>query len=489
MAREIEQDAQSPVIPAPFRGLNTREAFTALQPDEARELENWFPDVGSCRIRPGYTPHVLIAGGYPVKTLARYASGSANVLVGASGGNLYDVSSVTAVALTATTYASDYWSTDQHNGYLFGVNGQDTPWMFQGTTVSATGFTGPTLTTLRTVKSVHNRLWFTINNSADVYYGGIMSITGALTQFQLSQIADGGKCLAVYPWHNNTVFVMSTGEVIIYSGDPATDFAIVDKYQAPILVEADAAVKMGGELVLLTSSGPISMDIVTAGLGFNLDALGNWGKISPAWRSDYAIYGANTGWFGKFIDGVMYLNVPIGSGVSKQYVYNTRNQSWTTYASLPIASIEYLNGVTYFGSVVDGNVYSHGTGSDNGAQIMATGRPGFSFLGDSAHAKQFVQIRPNIIFDGAASGQFQVDIDFKSSNITAPVVSLSTATGSTPWGSSWGSVWASSATSNPRWHAVRGYGRAVSPVIRVMSTSDNTWWFSTDVLSIQGAQL
>ena len=482
-------DSGSPPIPAPFRGLNTREAYTALQPDEARELENWFPDDGSCRVRPGYTTHSLIAGGDPVQTLSRFSSGSANVLVAAAGGELYDVTTATPSALTTATYSVNYWSTVQHNGYLFGVNGTDAPWRFNGSAVSATGFTGPTLTTLKSVRAVRNRLWFTVNNSADVYYGGLLYVTGALTVFQLSQVASGGYCLGVFPWKDFTVFAMSTGQVLVYQGDPASDFDDVGKFSAPPVVAHDAAVEMGSELVLLTSSGPISMDLISAGLAFNLDALGNWGKVGPAWKKDYALYKANQKWFGKFIDGIVYFNIPVGASVSKQYVYNTRTQAWTTYTNLPISSIEYMNGTTYFGSISDGNVYRHATGSDNGAEIIAIGRPGFSFLGDANRSKQFVQMRPQIRCDGGASGQFHVDVDFESKPITGQVNNLSASGGTSPWGSAWGSPWATAGTSHPRWHTVKGNGRAVSPVVKVMSTADNTEWFSTEILAIPGGQL
>ena len=480
---EAQGLAQSYPVPAPTLGLNTRDHFTNLQPNEARELVNWLPDVGVCKVRPGYEAwcNTATGTGHPVQTLVRYVSGSTQKLLAASNGSLFEVLSGTPSTL-ASGYSVNLWSTDFFNGYVFGVNGTDTPWRWDGSSILATGWSGPTLSQIRTVKAVGDRLWVTVKNSGDVWYGGSMYVTGPLTVFQSSQIADGGYCIGVFPWRDCTCIVMSTGQVLIYQGDPATTFSLVSKYYAPPMVEYDAAVKLGGELVLITNSGPISMDIISAGLGFNLDALGNWGKIGPSWQSDYITYGSNSGWFGKFLNGLIYFNIPNGNSPSKQYVFNTRNQGWTSYNNLPIASIEAVGKVIYLGSEADGNVYTHAGGIDGSSQISTIARTGYSYFGSPGNNKVYSRVKPNIFTSGSLTGQFGIDVDFVDTDISGATYDLGTSGGSTPWDSPWDSAWSDSPVAQPKWIAVNGKGRAASPVMRTYSSGDDVTWYSTEVL-------
>ena len=501
-------------FPAPVKGLNTRDSVQALQPDEARVLVNWLPDQGCCRVRPGYSGYsditfpeplfdstsatfdstkltfdstLTTATGPAVRTLVPYQNGATNTMIVACNGKLWNVTggTATALALPGAGYLSDYWSTDYLNGYIFAVNGVDTPWRFNGTTVSNMTFTGATLANLRTVKVSGFRAWFTQNNSGDVYYGPQLGVTGALSLFQISQIADGGNCLAVFPWQTYTCFFMSTGQVLVYSGDPTTDITLATKYYAPPLIEPDSCVKMGGELIAITTAGPISMDVIASGNAFNLAALGDWGKIAPSWKTDYAIYGSNLGWWGRFLDGFVYLNVPLGTNAtSKQYVWNTKQPAWTTYNYWPCASLAYMNGVLYMGSSLnDGAIYEVGGGLDNGNQITAQARPGFSYMGSPGTKKTATAIKPEIYTAYSLTGQFQIDTDFNAAPFN-PSISLTAASPgtSTPWGSAWGSAWSTTTLSTPKVFGCYGEGHALSAVIQTQSSGNDVQWFSTDVL-------
>ena len=501
VCRKIFPEAQGVAgavpFPAPVRGLNTRESFAALQPDEAYELVNILPQSGGCTIRPGYSTYGTISGNKPVKTLAVCPVGGSVSLLAATNGGLYNIISGTPSTL-ATGYANDYWHTSFMGGYLFGVNGQDTPWRYDGSSISATGLSGPTLTSMNTMNNVMFRLWATVNNSGDVWYGPLEGVTGPLTKFAVSQIANGGYCMGVFEWpaQNATVMCFSTGQVLVYQGDPSTNMTLTSstKYYAPPLIEPGAAVQMGGELVLITVSGPITMDLVAAGLGFELDALQVWGKIWPAWQADYAQYGANAGWFGKFIAGNVYFNVPTGGGVSKQYVFTTRNQAWTNYAKLPLQTLEgvNLNGVQsiYFGSANnDGNVYLHAGGQDNGNQIVSLSRSAFTYGGTPGKKKRYTQIKPNIFTTGGLSVQAQIDTDFNRQPVTAAITPMSAAGSSTPWGSSWGAPWATVTQNRPGWIGAAARGHSASAVVQIYSTGTDVKWQSSDVMATGGGSL
>lgn len=491
--------AESFTIPAPLLGLNTRENYTLLQPTEARVLENWLADEGAVRVRPGHAEHQEISGAAVVPTLTLFKGAASQKLIAGADGEIWDVTGA-ASALTTANYTSDRWQTENFNGFLFGVNGTDTPWRYDGSTVAATGFTGPTLTSLQTVSQVRNRLWFTLINSADVRYGGIGAVTGALTTFQLSQIAGGGKCVAIGSWSRDggdgsddlTVFVMSTGEVIAYQGDPATNFALIGKYAAPAPVSIGGLVKIGGELVIPTVSGPVPVSAIVAGNAFRQEALAEWGKIAPSWSRDATRYGANLGWRAHFFAGIVYFVMPTGVAASKIYVLNTRNAAWTIYTGLPVAQFADLGTTLYFGSYSDGWVYRHGTGTDNGAAIATLARQGFSAgPGGGSRSSQYTMMSPLFTATGPLQAQFQVDVDFIERAITAAVVEISADAEGAAWDEEdWDDAdWAGDAANFALWHSIEGKGRAVAPVMRTFSTADSVEWSVSRLLAKPGGAL
>lgn len=492
IAKQSQGTGKPFVVPAPFLGFNSRESYSSLQPTEARILENWLPDEGAVKVRPGRILHQEVAGATSVPSLMKWKGAIGEKLLGAAGGNIYDISG--SPTIIGAGYATNRWSTANFNGYIFGVNGADTPWRYNGSVFGATGFTGPGLASLQTISQARNRLWATVVNSADVYYGPIGGVTGALTAFQLSQIAAGGKCMGIGSWSRDagdgsddfTVLVMNTGEVIVYQGDPATSFSLVGKYAAPAPIGTDFLVKVGGELVVMTTSGPIPVSAVVAGNAFSFDALQTWGKVAPAWRTDYSLYGINPGWNAYFFDGIVYFNITTGVTSTKQYVLNTRTNAWTTYSNLPVSMFADYLGSLYFGGYSDGNVWRHAGGTDNGAQIITLARQGASYPGGASRAKQFTMFMPLMDMIGPTQFQFGLDIDFQDASLGATVFDLSTAGTGAAWGAPWGSPWGSSGRSLRRWYSARGYGRAVAPAIRTLSVADSCSWFASQLILVPG---
>jgi hypothetical protein len=487
-------------IPAPLLGLNSRDDFTLLKPTEARILENWLPDEGSCRVRPGYTEHQEISGETSVPSLMVWEGATGRKLVAASGGEIYDVTGSPSALTAGANYTDDLWSTANFNGWLFGVNGTSTPWRYDGgVATAATGFTGPTLTTLQTVSQVRNRLWFSRTGTADFSYGGIGAVTGALTAFQISQIASGGRGMDVGAWSRDagdgsddfTVFIMSTGQIIVYQGDPATNFALVGKYSAPAPVGPDCTIQIGGELIVMTVSGPIPVSAVVAGNAFQPEALGMWGKITGSWATDFKRYGSNAGWNAYFFNGLVYFVIPTGLNNNKVYVLNTRNSAPTVYTGMPIAMFGDVSGNLYFGSCSDNGIWRHATGTDNGAEISTLARQGWSYPTSGKRSAQFTMMRPHISASAACQAQFQVDVDFTDGEITAPVVNLVAEAEGAEWDvAAWDEEdWASDPVSHRFWHSIRGKGRAVAPVVRTYSTADLVEWSATDILAKAGGVL
>ena len=329
------EQGQSKTLPGPYAGLNLRDDITALDPNEARVLDNWRAKSGNLVLRPGYEPFVTSVGIGEVPTLAAFSGLTALKMVAASDGKIFDVTSAGAATQLATGFTSNRWQTGLYNNRLQLVNGADAPQVYNGSTVGAAVWSGLglTATNLVNVAPVRNRLWFCESNAADVWYGEVGSIAGNLKKFQLSQIASGGTCMAIGSWSRDagdgaddlTVFVMSTGEIIVYQGDAGTSFELVGKYPAAPPIGRRCLFKVGGELVVITRLGLLPVSAAMGGVALDLAKIDPWGKIAPGFAADAVLYGNNAGWHGVLHEGVVYINVPTIPGVtSKQWVLDTR---------------------------------------------------------------------------------------------------------------------------------------------------------------------
>ena len=301
--------AQNVPIPAPSLGMNTRDGVSSLDIREARSIRNMIVENGKLRIRKGKTSHTTITGASSTGSMFVHEGVSANVILAAADGEIWDVTGVTASVLTSASYTSDTWSIVQFNDTAIGVNGADTPWAFDGSTVGASGFSGSGLTiaNLRTVNVVGTRLWFTEVDKADVWYGDLDAVTGTLTKFQLSQQTKGGYCAGIFGYGVNIVFVMSSGEIVTYQGDveDTNGFARSGTYDAPRPIGYNCGLTVGNDLVLITQAGPLPFEYIISGVAFDSQALQHWGKISPSFVDDYTNYGSYTEWNGTYSGGLV----------------------------------------------------------------------------------------------------------------------------------------------------------------------------------------
>ncbi len=470
-------------IPAPTLGMNTRDGVSSLDPREARLMENLLAETGKVIVRKGKTEHEAVSGASAIGLLWTHQGVSADVLIAGAAGELYNVTG-TPSALTSNSYSLDIWSVAQFNDTSIGVNGTDTPWAYDGSSVGATGLSGSGLTiaNLRTVHVVGVRLWFTEEASADVWYLAADAITGTLTKFNLSQETKGGYCVGVYEFGPYTVFVMSTGEILTYQGDPGLDFSFVKRYMAPKPVGYDPGVNVSGDLVLMTQSTPMPFEYIAAGVAFDTTALDKWGKIAPSWAKDFETYGSLAGWNGKFINGLVIFNVPLSTTESKQWVFNTRTKSWSLYTNFPASEFAELGGTIYFGSKAENKVFSNTGGTDDGDAIEAICRQGFAYPFASRVNAQFNLARLNVTATGIVTAQLQVDVDFIESGISAPEVEIATS-GSGAWDGPWDEPWGEDGAARLRWSSVRGFGSAVAPVVKFHSQADVLEWSATDVIA------
>lgn len=487
-ASRQEKGQGTPIpIPAPSGGMNTRANYLELPANKARWLKNFIPTTGRCVVRPGYSSYADIEDTTGGLSLMEYRGETGTTLLAAaSDGDIYSVSSG-SVSSKGSGYSQHPWSWENLNGYLIAVNGADTGWSYNGSTLAALTFTGVTLSTLRTVKECGNRLWFTVNNSASPWYGPVAGVSGALTKFDLKQIAKGGKCLGVYPWQSSTVFIMSTGEVLVYSGDPSTDFTRQGAYWMPPPVGYDPAVKVGNELIIMTSAGPIPMQYIVSGLAFDADSLQSWSEIQPSWTADFADYGANVGWSATYHGGMVYFNIPTSSTTAKQWVNNLNipGGAWTFYGEMNAGEFARTSEGLFFIDKSAGRVCKHTGATDISDPVIAEARPGYILPSQGRSAFEYTLARVNYDADGIAYSQIVVDVDFRETDFPLNYTQLSVEGGGGAWDDPWDSAWGEEARAQLRWQKIHGVGRAVAPCIRIKNYADSFQWFATDVLGAQ----
>ena len=476
---------QSIPIPAPTQGMNTRDGVQSLQPTECRSLRNMIAERGKVVIRKGKTAHQTISGASSIGTMFTHEGVSADVLLAAAAGEIYNVTG-TPSALTSNSYNSDVWSIVQFNDTTVAVNGQDTPWAFDGSTVGASGLSGSglTITNLRTVHIAGVRMWFTEVDQAWVWYLGVSSVTGTLTKFRLDQETKGGYCVGIYEYGSYTVFVMSSGEVVAYQGDPGVDFSKVKSYQAPRPVGYDPAIDVNGEPVIMTASGPLPLEAIARGIDDSSVDQGPWGKIAPTWASDFENYGSNSGWNGIFFMGLVILNLQIDASTSKQWIFNTRTKSWSFFENLDGFQFAELGGTLYFGDKASNQIWSYAGGTDNSDVITGTIRGGFVYPFGQQVNGQYTLARLNVSATGSVTGQIQVDTDYRELGIEAPEIPLSSS-GSGPWGEPWGEPWGSAGEPILKWSGVQGFGRSVAVVAQFKSLADDLEYFGADLIAAQ----
>lgn len=497
IAAQAVSEPQS--VPAPIKGWNTRDAITAMDPLDAVQLDNWYPDNSGVSLRNGFASYATGMGNAAVKTLAEYNAGGTRKFLAACAGSIFDVSASGAVgAALGTGFASDAWQTEQFLQKLFFCNGADTVQVFDGTSLTNASFAGgatPTLSTLIGVKQYQQRLFFWQANSTGFWYAQLNSINGALAFFDLSAFSPGGGNLINVTTYSHDggngvvdliVFMMSSGWALIYFGnDPSTllNWQQVGRYRIAAPVNIRAVCNYGGEAFVTTFDDHVA-------LSAEMEALTE-GRLPPRSKVSTAVQAAVTanasgfGWQALYYTKGRRLifNVPNPDGTFSQHVQNTAVSyvddvtgrivsPWCRF-NMPANCWGLFNDNIYFGGA-NGIVYRADTGSlDNLGVISGRAQQAWNTF-KSPNRKRMTDARPIVQSFGNLTYTFSVGFDYGNINIS-DVVSTS-ATGS-PWDvSPWDtSPWSPEFQVSTQWRSSGGDGVAVGWAIDVSSVNAVTW--------------
>lgn len=448
----------------PILGIATSFAIDQIPDGFAENLCNIFPEDGRLKLRGGVSKYHDLAVSSAVESLytLTLANGTQK-LVGAANNVLSDIQDGSATAITGTTTpTSDKWQGVNFANRLYLANGADTVqvWTGSGNFANA-GFTGVTLSSLINVSIYKERIYFVEKDSTSIWYGGLQSVTGSLTEIDFGYfLKKGGYIVACGSWTNqiaNTLedlfwVISSEGEILFYTGSYPGDAAwsLIARSFTGKPLGYRCGVDVENDTYLITSAGILPIQaIINGGSVAAADTFSKeinplirlWAKglpFSSKWNGLYWPQGRR-----------FYLTVPFSELSTFMLVCNLETNAWCKYeitndtytngqANQP-TQLSLLNDRLYAGSFF-GLVCKYESGfADGNLPIGFKIKYAPNYFGARDKVKKFSDIRPLMLTTDNVSMDVGIDVDFVQ---TAILESISTGEGGgTPWGSPWGSPW------------------------------------------------
>lgn len=437
----------------PIGGINARDNYDSMHHLDAVSLVNMIAEGGYLRSRGGSTiqtnDSALLSGGYTKKTLANFDGGGTEKLLagfndGTNGHSLYDVTT-TPVKLS-DSFSSSVWSHMMANGRLILCNGSDSPQVWDGgaTTSDITialfdggGSPHPTYTKsdLWGCTMHQNRAYYWVENSQSFFYTDVSgAYQGDCIEFDLSFVVkQGGYLVNILSQSMDTgsglndiaVFVFSTGECVVYEGqDPGTsyDWGLVNRFNIGRPVDIRATTKWGGDNIILTSSGVVSIDEILKFGHVVVEQPTIWNKIVDKAQGYYKKYFDNGGWDMYFSNStsLLIINFKQKNNQYRQLVLNTKRGTWCEFKGLDAFTWADHNNSIYFGGDDSSpHIFQAETGvSDSGSYIEMKcitafqdyGHPGWKQLTRVALCTNYRRdLRVDALVDNARSQDTAID--------------------------------------------------------------------------------
>ena len=489
-------------VPPPIGGLNSRDSVDAMAPEDAILLDNFFPTTGKLKLREGYASYATNVGTGDVKTLVEHHAGSVRKLLAiGSNGTLYDITGGGASPTSLKTgLTSAIAQTAEFDGKTIFVTGSDTPFIYDGSTTSNATITLSDASSTSTLAGVHvfkNRVYYWRGTDQSFYYGDVVNTyQGNFSAFPLSRVANfGGNLLMVTTLTQDggegiddlIAFVMTSGEVIVYTGsDPgdANNFALVGTFRiAEPVPHIRAAIKLGGDVAIVTKEGIIAMSSVFRSATVAQKAQALTEKIRGAFIDQVALTGNTFGWelFLSPSGDKMIANYPTDNPADayQQYVFNPVIGAWCRFTDIPAFTWGKYGGDVFFGSSL-GKVFKFSSDSlsDAGADIRADCRTAFNYFGDRNRIKQFGYVQPFLESEGELTISTALSTDFNDRSVSFATSTFDTA------GAYWNVAtwdeeeWAGATTRTRPRIATSALGYAASLRLRVSTSTQSVSWLS-----------
>ena len=501
------RESQVHRFPAPTAGLisNRNLAMAASGPPGAAVMRNFFPTATGCVLRRGLEAQTDI--GAPVEAMFSYVNGAQNDFFAATSSQIFRISGSPVSVASGKT--SGGWSVVQFatagGVFLIAVNGADEAIQYDGVTWSATSITFPagagvSTSDLAFVWAYKQRLWFIQKDSLDAWYLPVDSIGGQLTKLPLGGVFTlGGELQWGQAWSlysggagglsEQCVFVTTEGEVAAYQGanpSSATDWAKVGTYRTGRPMGRRAFVRAGGDLLIATTVGLVSLAAASQADYAALGRLAVSHPIEDEWAQAVRQRG-ETGWVCEtWPNGQMITVCPPFSGTYSPVVFatNTNTGGWCEFTGWEVSAARAFDGFLYIGNSAGVIAQAWAGGLDLGNSYVGELVPLFSDLGMPA-SRKFPKLG-RVTYRSTGNGNERLTAVFEYRSELPPPPDSNPSENGAVWGSAaWGdAVWGETASRDvfSVWRGVGGSGSMVS--IGIQITSGDTVPLDAVVISI-----
>ena len=479
-----KQNSQVARYRAPIGGVDLRKSLGDLEdPIHCIYTYNMMPFELGMRVREGYREWALdvdAGANSGVHTLIPFDSAEENnvgdKLFAVNNEGIWDVTAYDTAPTQLVTFPDQdidagygtftHYVNEAEDDVLFYADNVNGLYAYIAGVWTNTGLvTGINETDVKFVMSHKNNIWFAVKNSTVGYYLDIKSITGTVTpQFFGDKFKHGGTLEGLFSWtvdggsgvDDILVAVSHAGDVIMYTGagPEAEDWGMKGIwYIGEIPNTPRFGTEQGGELLLLSSYGIVSMNDLLKGVDTNallaaMDGTTISAKIAAAIRSDMKAKRDLRGWGVSMVptEGGLLLETPtVGSEAPIQYYYNIATQGWGIWRGVPMECFTQFKDSVFFGTAegkvmrmdvsVDNQLINPVNPAVNGASIDFSVLTSYRALGSAGVYKRVKFIRPDFLSNEAplhssqARYDFNLDegVDFQlqtSSNITAGIWDL-----------------------------------------------------------------
>lgn len=513
-------------LAAPVKGLNVIDSLLAMDPLDAITLNNMTCEPYGLRARLGSKEWATNLGG-SVDHLMGFndaTPGSSKIFACvATALSIFDISVrgdyVAAVAiysgLTNVLYVHVNFA-NVAGSHLIAVNGTDDPIWYgdSGTQRLVAGGGGfGTISGVNPNTFIHvcihqRRLWFAQSNSTSGWFLPVDAVYGVVTEYNFGPLfRRGGHLVGIYTWTVDSgsgpddllVAISSEGEALVFAGtDPATEglWAMVGNYYVSPPIGRNFGNNFGGDLILLTEQGAISMNrVITSKEPLNPKDFYSY-RVQRLLASLTSTYSSTWGW--QIVvhpnTNLALINVP-SSPDKTQIVVNTSTGGWSTFTDWEAVSWEIFQREAYFGTS-DGVVYKALTGfpdlldlnDENGTEVKFEVQQAFNSFKSAGHTKYFSMMRPSVLADSSPQLVFGVNTDYVLDTVYGAFPSAELGDGA--WDSGvWNTaLWGADTTTFKEWQSVGAVGHSAGIRMRGICQSEVVW-VSTDWIIQPGGLL
>lgn len=471
-------------VPAPIGGWDAYSPISAMPPQNALALVNWFPQPGYVELRRGFLEFADTGTGGPIESLMAYQAPDTalNTLLAASGGEIFSVGLGTSTSV-GSGYGSNRWQSAEFitsgGAYLWMCNGEDTPVYWDGATLTATVITGITASDIIYVEQYKSRLWGVMRDSTEAIYLPVDSIQGAANTFDVgTYFLNGGYLLAIGTWsttNNNgpdqyIAFISQYGDVVVFQIDDPGDATKIYYRGTSTLstpIGRRCLCKIGSDLGIITIDGVLPLSSVLSYDKAALIGASITKNIRQAMTQAAQDYGDQFGWeLTSYPRNTMaILNVPVITGdEQQQFVMNTITGAWCKFEGQNGNCWAVFEDHAYFGGN-DGIVrIADAASGDENQTLSADMRCAFNYYGERGREKRWSMTRPSITIDQSFPVQpyMGLNTDFSENAELAPV-EFTSGTDLPLWDDAlWDEAIWPGVTTQANWFSIAGLGYCAS---------------------------